>query len=282
MNNYVSSELKVNFESVEADADTTNKQRILFDGCPLCKSHHFDFLRMGDCSHHSLYQPVIAPAMTWMRCNDCSHVFTDGHFSPETAAIIFGTTHDNQKPGWTFEQQRMVSARMVASVARYINSGLWLDVGFGNGSLLFTAEEWGFSPVGIDLRQSSVEAMRRLGIEADCVDITAIDKENHYSVISMADVLEHMPFPRDGLAAAHRLLRPEGILFVSMPNYNCPAWRLLDANDANPYWGELEHFHNFSRPRLYALLNDMGFEALQYGVSERYRVCMEVVLRRIS
>lgn len=78
-----------------------------------------------------------------------------------------------------------------------------------------------------------------------------------------------------------RLLLPGGILFVSMPNYDCAAWRLLDVNNANPYWGEIEHFHNFSRSRLCSLMKDMGFEAIQYGVSERYRVCMEVVLRRV-
>jgi 2-polyprenyl-3-methyl-5-hydroxy-6-metoxy-1,4-benzoquinol methylase len=264
------------------NTDGPPKPRILFEGCPLCKSSNMATLGTADCSRHSLYSPVIAPTITWMRCNDCSHVFTDGYFSSEVAAIIFEKTHDNQKPGSDFERQRYISARMVASVAQYVKGGSWLDVGFGNGSLLFTVEEWGFTPIGIDLRPSSVEAMRRLGIEASCVDIVALDGENRFSVISMADVLEHMPFPRDGLAAARRLLLPEGILFVSMPNYNCAAWRLLDAINANPFWGELEHFHNFSRSRLYTLMKDMGFEATHYGVSERYRVCMEVILRRVS
>jgi hypothetical protein len=66
-----------------------------------------------------------------MHCNDCSHVFTDGYFSPDAAAIIFENTHEHQKPGWAFEQQRMVSARIVAKVAQYIQTGSWLDVGFG-------------------------------------------------------------------------------------------------------------------------------------------------------
>jgi hypothetical protein len=57
-------------------------------------------------------------------------------------------------------------------------------------------------------------------------------------------------------------------------------WRLLDASDSNPYWGEIEHFHNFSRKPLYALIEDMGFTVVQYGISERYRICMEVMLRR--
>ncbi len=62
-----------------------------------------------------------------------------------------------------------------------------------------------------------------------------------------------------------------------MPNMDNMVWRLLHANGVNPYWGELEHFHNFSRKRLYALLEEHGFVPLAYYVSERYRVCMEVV-----
>ena len=62
----------------------------------------------------------------------------------------------------------------------------------------------GFDPVGLDLRPTSVEAMRKLGFEAHCLDVTAFDSPNRFSVVSMADVLEHMPFPKDGLGAAYR------------------------------------------------------------------------------
>jgi SAM-dependent methyltransferase len=256
------------------------KPRILFAGCPLCKSGKTAVLRTADCSHHPLYRPIVDRTMTWMRCADCEHVFTDGYFSPEVAAVVFERTHEHQKPGWAFEQQRAVSARMVARVAEHVSSGAWLDVGFGNGSLLFTAEEWGFTPVGLDLRRTSVEAMKQLGIEAHCIDIAALDQAGRFSVVSLADVLEHMPFPQDGLKAVRRLLRPAGAVLVSMPHYDCAAWRLLDASNANPYWAELEHFHNFSRARLYALMKDHGFEPVAYGVSERYRLCMEVIFRR--
>jgi hypothetical protein len=58
------------------------------------------------------------------------------------------------------------------------------------------------------------------------------------------------------------------------------VWRAMDASDANPYWGEIEHYHNFSRSRLYALLEEQGFTPLQYAVSERYRGCMEVIATR--
>ena len=38
----------------------------------------------------------------------------------------------------------------------------------------------------------------------------------------------------------------------------------------------MEHYHNFDRAGLYALLRECGFSPVYYGVSERYRACMEV------
>ena len=65
-----------------------------------------------------------------------------------------------------------------------------------------------------------------------------------------------------------------------MPNTESVLWFALNQNKVNPYWGELEHFHNFSRSRLYALLEQFGFEPRLYGVSSRYRVGMEVIAIR--
>lgn len=261
-------------------AAATALPRILFDGCPLCASNAIVPLRTADCTHYPLYHPILEPVIRWVRCENCAHVFTDGIFQPEVLSVVFSQMHPNQVPGANFEAQRPVSARMVEKVARYRRSGTWLDVGFGNGSLLFTAEEWGYRAVGLDLRPASVELLARLGVEAHCIDLADYRSESPVQVVSMADVLEHMPSPKAGLSAAQRLLEPDGILFLSMPSYGSKAWQLLDEANANPYWGELEHYHNFSRQRLYDLLVETGFEPLQYGISERYRICMEVIARR--
>jgi SAM-dependent methyltransferase len=258
------------------------KSRVMYDECPLCQGRNMVFVRAADCSQHPLYRPIISPTMTWLRCTDCEHVFTDGYFSNEAASAIFENTNESQKPGWAFEQQRITSAKIVARIAQHAAVERWLDVGFGNGSLLFTAAEWGFNPIGLDLRRSSVEAMHQLGIEAFCTDISTFDQTASFSVVSLADVLEHMPFPISGLQAAHRLLQPEGILFLSMPHYDCLAWRLLDRINANPYWCELEHFHNFSLKRLNAMLQGAGFRQVSYNVSERYRIGMEVIAQRVG
>ncbi len=150
----------------------------------------------------------------------------------------------------------------------------------GNGSLLFTAKEFGFTPVGVDLRSANVEQLKSFGIEAHKKNIVELALDKKAAVISMADVLEHIPYPRETLRAVNKLLRRDGILLISMPNSDNIVWEAWDKENVNPYWGEIEHYHNFSRSRLYSLLSDFGFTARRYGISERYRACMEVVAQK--
>lgn len=270
--------------------------RIKYEACPLCGSKDLSLHKEGMCSSHPLYNNILPPFMTWNSCDGCRHIFTDGYFSPEATAIVFSRALPHQTVGHDIEAQRVVSARIVSQVAalapkpvetveqdgdkRKYACGDWLDVGFGNGSLIFTAEEWGFRTAGLDLREENVEELQKIGLEAHCKPIDELDFNSRFSVISMADVLEHMPYPKAALKAAHRLLQPNGVLFVSMPNMDTLVWRMMDAENNNPYWGELEHYHNFSRSRLYALLEDHGFEPVRYNISERYRSCMEVIAVR--
>jgi 2-polyprenyl-3-methyl-5-hydroxy-6-metoxy-1,4-benzoquinol methylase len=211
------------------------------------------------------------------------HVFVDGYFTPEALTILFSSTHSNQTPGNDVEAARYISARMVRAVNNVLStsSRRWLDIGFGNGALMTTAEEFGFDVVGLNLRESSVELMRTFGLEAHAVKFEDYQPAERFDVISMADVLEHMPFPKGALRQAFDLLNnDDGVLFLSMPNSDAFVWRFLDQGAANPYWGEIEHYHNLGRRRRYDLLDQFGFEPVHYGVSERYRACMEVASRK--
>ena len=260
--------------------ETAMNERIFYGKCPLCDSVALEDAYTASCATHPLYRQELSPIMRWKRCIPCRHVFTEGYFTEEVCRLIFTATNENQQVGFELEQQRHVSARIVEKILPYASSGHWLDVGFGNGSLLFTVQEYGFVPVGIDLRRENAQRMADLGVRSYWEDIARLSLDFECSVISMADVLEHMPFPRAGLQAAYRLLKQGGILFLSMPNTESAIWQALNENQANPYWGEIEHYHNFSRSRLFQLLRDNGFDPLRYGISERYRASMEVVAQK--
>ena len=55
----------------------------------------------------------------------------------------------------------------------------------------------------------------------------------------------------------------------------------LNTRNDNPYWAEIEHYHNFTRESLYSVLRQTGFRPIRYAVSERYRCCMEVLARAV-
>lgn len=256
------------------------RERHIYTACPLCAATRFEPVCEGDCTKHAIYDKRLSPTITWVSCASCGHVFTHGYFTDEACEILFSRTHDNQKVGYEIETNRIISARIISRVLPYQKQGRWLDVGFGNGSLLFTAKEFGFHPIGVDLRKENVATMTRLGFEAHCEDIQTLALDEVCQVISLMDVLEHVPHPRPFMEAIVRLLDQGGVCLLSMPNTEQILWDLMTSNNANPYWGEIEHYHNFTRTRLYDFLAEFGLVPKQYGISERYKACMEVVFAK--
>lgn len=268
-------------------------ERIAYQACPLCDQRSIEELARYDCSKHPLYRQPLPATMRWCRCSGCQHVFTNGYFGEEALAVLLADAHAHQQPGsGNADAGRNLWARVIERVAAMApgapqrgletgaRPGRWLDVGFGDGSLLLTAQEWGFETLGIDLRRESVAKLEALGVAARCVALETLDESGAFDVVSMADVLEHMPFPRSALAQVHRLLAERGLVYLSMPNADTASWRALDRERNNPYWIEIEHYHNFTRERLQALLRRSGLQPIWYGVSNRYLCGMELIARR--
>jgi hypothetical protein len=245
--------------------------------CPLCASKTFNISRKDNCSQYPHYKKPLSDLMTWMVCAECEHSFRNGFYTDQAFAFLFEKTHPEQIVGRIYEQQRFVWARVIEKVIPYQKNGTWADIGFGDGALLITAAEYGFSPLGLDIRTKNVEDIRKFGISAEAIDITKAIFEPKASVISMCDVLEHMQFPIQAITSAYRNLVSGGVLLLSMPNMQSPIWKLLDLQAKNPYWAEMEHFHNFKWSRLQGVLSSCGFMPVSYGISERYRACMEIV-----
>ena len=190
---------------------------------------------------------------------------------------MFSLAFENQVFGGELDTQRVLWSGIVDRVVTLLGSanGRWVDVGCGNGALVFTAAEYGFDAEGIDLRPIAVDRLKHIGIAASVHDAMTFDYAGA-SVVSLADVLEHIPYPATLLSRVRSQMNDDGALFVSMPNMDCITWRYLDAVKLNHYWTELEHHHNFTRERLARLLDDCGFEPAGYSPSSRYNCCMNM------
>lgn len=250
---------------------------IPYKSCPLCGSTDFFTSKRADCSAYPHFRPPLSSNLIWMQCSLCNHSFRNGFYTTEAFHFLFEKVHLNQRVGNDYERQRFLWARFIEKVATFRRTGIWLDVGFGNGALLLTAAEYGYNPVGIDIRDDNVRDLVAAGIPGSRLEITDLHMEPKAAVISMCDVLEHMQFPVEAVSAAFRNLEQGGILVLSMPNTSSPIWKQLDLSEQNPYWSEMEHFHNFSKDSLERVLGSCGFNPVSYGISERYRACMEII-----
>jgi SAM-dependent methyltransferase len=136
--------------------------------------------------------------------------------------------------------------------------GLLLDVGCGNGRFLELASEMGWRVEGIDLDPVAVETAKTLGFSVRCGTIKVLDDvSEHYDVITLSHVIEHVYDPLSLLTSLRRLLKPEGVLWLETPNLDSlgfarfgPAWRGLEPP---------RHLVLFNSECLIDLLKQAGF-----------------------
>ena len=255
--------------------------RIPYAACPVCGGTDTEPALGAGVTGHRLYRAGMAPHVAWHVCASCTHVFTEGHFDDATRAAFAADALPGDTVGHDMEVRRPQAVRAVARVARHVASGAWLDVGFGDGSLLFAAAEWGFEPVGLDARDAAVADLRTLGCPAYAASLLAVPADVRFAVISLSGGLHREPFPREILRAAHARLETDGVLVLTMPNSDTMVWRMLHASGAIPHWSAIDHYHHFSRKGLDALLRAEGFCPVGYDVDETYRSGMELIARKI-
>jgi 2-polyprenyl-3-methyl-5-hydroxy-6-metoxy-1,4-benzoquinol methylase len=239
-----------------------------YGGCPLCGGVSL-FLRQDTCPDRKR----IDGRLIWLKCSNCRHVHTKTYFNEHGIAELFSQVGEDGIFGGNLDKQRERWGNVINKLLPYAKRGKWIDVGVGNGSFLFTAAEYGFDAIGIDARPYLLDTLKKFGYCVENADATSYDYDGA-TVVVLADVLEHIPYPKDLLKRIREKL--DGALFVSCPNMDSVSWRYMDTV-GNPYWTELEHYHNFTRVRLEALLKECGYTPVYYGVSPRYMAGMEII-----
>jgi SAM-dependent methyltransferase len=150
-----------------------------------------------------------------------------------------------------------------------------LDVGSGHGWFLDVANRAGASASGIEPDAQMVEVARARGLDVRAgffpQDLPATDR---FDIIAFNDVLEHIPDARSTLEACHRLLSPDGLLAINVPNADGIGFRtarlLRRVGVAGPYdrfWQvglPSPHVHYFTGRGIEILLERCGFRVLSH------------------
>jgi 2-polyprenyl-3-methyl-5-hydroxy-6-metoxy-1,4-benzoquinol methylase len=154
--------------------------------------------------------------------------------------------------------------RILASppFARLSLPGNALDVGCGRGDLGASLVRAGWSVDGVEPSPSACAVARSRGINALQGTLSTVDLKNeHYSAVIFSHSLEHVTDPLATLRKTVDLLRPKGIVIISVPNF--ASWQRRCFGSA---WFGLDlprHRAHFTPKALSRLASDVGLEVVQ-------------------
>lgn len=203
-----------------------------------------------------------------MRCRHCGLIYQSpqlaaaelAHYYPPEYHPFLPAIEDEPLPWRRWDRRRGVDRRCRAVIARAgVRTGRVLDVGCATGIFLDGMRRWGWETLGVEPNPvASAYARERLGLEVITAELeTAGLLEAAFDVVTLWDVLEHVPNPRRTLTEVARVLRPGGLLVLSLPNIESVEARLFGRYWAG--WDQPRHLVLFPRAVLIRLLGETGF-----------------------
>jgi SAM-dependent methyltransferase len=140
-----------------------------------------------------------------------------------------------------------------------IEQSLFLDVGCAGGAFLKAARDFGYKAIGIEpSNYLAAIAEQKYGVKVyqktlDEFNVSDID----IFVISLWDVLEHVPNPTLTLSKAYSLLDDEGVLILNIPMIDTWPARLLGSKW--PFYLGV-HVYYFNKNSIRKILEITGFK----------------------
>lgn len=237
---------------------------INFDRCPVCASaaivpYKKGSLQLFDLDPERVRITDAEYGLTWdlSYCLACHFVFANPCPHPSWLVSVYSQLKD---PAYESEAEgRSQSFRRILWRLEKITSGRnLLDVGAATGMLLAEARLSGWRVAGVEPSQWAVEAARRkYGLEIYQGSFEDFETNGTlYDAVTLIDVLEHTPNPRNMMEKTRLTLKPDGIAVLVTPDLNSLMARL-----AGKRWWHFRpsHLGYFTRESLQKLLDLTGF-----------------------
>lgn len=201
-------------------------------------------------------------------CKACACVQNpiDSHWRAETSEIysrykLYRQSAGSEQGVLSENKQLMPrSAKIFQQAASYFNlekTGRLLDIGCANGELLrcFSAIAPHWKMMGFEIDDKCRQEVESIpGVEAFASG--SLDKiKQPCDLITLMHVLEHLPDPKQWLKDLHRLLTPDGLVLIQVPDPKMNPYNLLVA----------DHCSHFLMSDLISIAEQAGYEIVAYS-----------------
>lgn len=155
-------------------------------------------------------------------------------------------------------------------IRKFVKNARLFDIGAGWGHFLYTAKLSGFDTDGVEISKlMHFYAENDLGLNIRHGDFFKLEiPENHYDVVTMWDVLEHIDEPGKAVSKVHKILKENGLFILQVPQIDSYISKKQKEN-----WGmfSLEHISYFSKSTMEKFLERYGFELLKIKSSYEFK-----------
>ena len=137
-----------------------------------------------------------------------------------------------------------------------------LDIGCSSGHFLYTLKRHVREVIGIEFNEENAKFVNEvLGINVytSSIENTDIPLE-HFDLITVFQVLEHIDEPINFLEAISKYLKPNGFLYIEVPNINDALISLYCVESYCDFWFIEPHIFYYSLQTLSLLLKKAGFK----------------------
>ena len=101
-----------------------------------------------------------------------------------------------------------------------------LDYGCGIGLMMSQIESWGGNVFGCDISEYAVNECKKRGLKAELVENIEWTESDHYDLIILRGVFQHLWAPNKTISECFTQLRPGGVIAVlSTPNIESTYYR---------------------------------------------------------
>ena len=225
--------------------------------CPLCNTCNSIPIEQIHMSVPADYH--LPSSYCIVSCENCGFVYAD------TAAAMddydYYYTHCNFYGDDSKDDNNYRYDSVAGFLEKYVSRDAnLLECGAGHGRFIRALKQHGYTHLSAaDPSEESISRMQEAGVQAYISNVYSEvlpDEYEKYDAVFLFEVAEHLLFPRKGIANLQAMLKPNGLFFISVPDYS----QIGEDPSPIPNHFNLEHINYFSEKSLDYLMVQHGME----------------------